>query len=237
VDGQGESRAESGSPPSLPPGHPDLTGAAPTVGRPQGQARDLPPGHPDLTGRAAPGEPGQIGQAAPAAGNLPAGHPAIPAENAPAAGGATANGAAGATWQMPASWQPRTQGTGFSAAAFTVPGGDASAAVTVTPMQGMAGGVLANVNRWREQVGLNRVEKLEDQPATRLDVSGLPANLYDFVAPQGSDTRTHLLVAMLARPSQGDVWFFKMTGPDSVVSKAKDDFVKFVQSVKFAAEQ
>ena len=44
----------------------------------------------------------------------------------------------------------------MSVATWQVGDGTASAKITVTPLGGAAGGVPANVNRWRRQVGLGQ---------------------------------------------------------------------------------
>jgi hypothetical protein len=57
------------------------------------------------------------------------------------------------TWTVPAGWQPGELAQ-FLAARFVIAGdGDASAAVNVSQLSGDGGGLAANVNRWRKQLG------------------------------------------------------------------------------------
>ena len=56
-------------------------------------------------------------------------------------------------YDVPPGWQP-IKATGMRVAAFKVVDRDKAAEVTVIPLAGQAGGILANINRWRKEVGL-----------------------------------------------------------------------------------
>lgn len=152
----------------------------------------------------------------------------------------------GVTWDVPEGWQPATGGSGMAMASFDVPGiaggsdesggsgGSGPARVTVTPLSGQAGGVLANINRWRGQVGLGPIEKIEDQPMTGVHVDHAAAGLIDLTAPEGVSARTErMLVVLVPRQQQNQTWFFKMTGPNDTVTQHKEGFIGFVESVTF----
>ena len=142
---------------------------------------------------------------------------------APAAGGNKPN------WQVPAGWQ-EVAGGQFLVAKFTLTGdGGATAAVNVSSSPGDGGGLAANVNRWRGQLGLS---PSPDNLATPVDITGGNASLVDF---SGTDARTgqpaRLVGIVVSLPDQ--TWFYKLMGDAKVVESQKDAFTQFVQSAKY----
>ena len=167
--------------------------------------------------------------AAPAAGAGPLMEPVV----APAATMAdtpvvTASGP-GLTWTAPAGWQAKPVGA-MRKGSYTVPGeSGASADLSITAFPGAVGGDLANVNRWRGQVGLAPLAASELAASiTPIDAIGLKVSLVDL--PSADPAQTRILGAMV--PYQGAVWFFKLTGPGPLVASAKPAFVEFLKTVK-----
>src|SRR5262249_19218501 len=81
--------------------------------------------------------------------------------------------------------------------AFKVSEGGKNAEVTVTPPQGIGGGLLNNLNRWRtDQVGLPKMTEAEfkalDIPT--FQVGGTPGKYFDLTGPAGPNQRRMLLV-------------------------------------------
>ena len=88
---------------------------------------------------------------------------------------------------------------------FVVPGpGDKKAEVTITSFPGDVGGTLANVNRWRHEVGLGDIAE-KDIASEKAVVDSNEGKLFEFAGPS---ERT--VVAMI--PRDGASWFFKMRG-------------------------
>lgn len=174
----------------------------------------LPPGHPDLSGQK------------PA---LPPGHPAIDMSAQQFPPGATAGDATNPHWNAPTDWQPGNLSS-MRRASFLVKGADSQAAeIAVTVFPGDVGGLLANVNRWRGQIGLEPTTAVKVAVLTQtLDVNGVAATVVDFA---NDATGKRILVAMI--PHGGNSWFFKMTGDKPVVEAQKAAFLDFVKSVKF----
>lgn len=139
------------------------------------------------------------------------------------------------TWQQPPDWEIDTTPSQIVTAAFNIPDEEGNARMTVTALGGDGGGALANINRWRGQVSLPPVQRLEDQPATRLDVAGSLIAMIDLVGQAEQDQQgKRILVALLAQPQQ--TWYFKMTGPERVVAKQKPAFEQFLRSVQFQTD-
>jgi hypothetical protein len=116
----------------------------------------------------------------------------------------------------------------MSVASFTVSGGGQEAALTITPLGGNQD-PLANINRWRRQVGLPPLTDLGDDPPQPIDVAGVSGSLVDIGGPEG---RTLAVIA----PRGGMTWFYKLSGPDPLVKSQRDAFEAFVRSVRFDAE-
>ncbi len=117
-------------------------------------------------------------------------------------------------------------------ATYAITEGGATAELAVTAFPGDVGGEIANVNRWRGQVGLEPVSDADARSAiVRIDANGLKIGVVDVADPRGNGTR--LLGAMV--PVDGATWFFKVLGPDAAVGAAKPAFLEFVKTIKPAA--
>ena len=172
--------------------------------------------------------------AATAPAQLPPSHPPIDAGSMMAqAGAAASSGQAKPNWEVPSGWK-EVPGGQFLVAKFTLPGGGgAPTAVNVSRSPGDGGGLLANVNRWRSQLGLAPVAEADlATQAQSLDLPGGKATLADIT---GQDARTGQKARLLAAvvPRSGETWFYKLMGDAQVVQQQKDAFLKFVQGVKY----
>lgn len=162
-------------------------------------------------------------------GALPPGHPD------------TSGGAAQAQaqaprlkWTLPAGWEEVAPGE-MRLASFHVKEGNQNADVSVVPLPGMAGGTLANVNRWRGQVGQSAVSESDlSKIAEPVEIGGLSGQLFDQAGVNASSgDKARILAAILQRDDAA--WFFKMTGDDELVAKQKPAFIAFLKSLSFAA--
>jgi len=152
----------------------------------------------------------------------------------PSAGADDAGGpAAKPVWEVPPGWTeaPPTQ---MVLAKFLLQGqGTNKAEVTVSVFPGNVGGVLANVNRWRGQIGLPPASENDLASMTSsLDAPGGKAILIDM---SGTDAKTgqkaRLIGAIL--PQGERTWFYKLIGDEQVAAREKQAFVKFVQTAKY----
>lgn len=174
------------------------------------------------TGEAAAAQPPMAG------GSLPAGHPDI--STMPQGAPPVASSSAGRPqWAAPPGWK-EVAGGQFLVAKFLITGeGNAQAAVNVSSSAGDGGGLAANVNRWRKQLGLSELSG--DELANSAKTSGTVT----FVEMSGQDARSgqpaSLVGAIVARP--GQTWFYKLMGDAAVVSGQKDAFTTFVQEVQY----
>lgn len=191
-----------------------------------------------ITAYRAPKDPAPAVQ--PAASNgqsgLPADHPPIPTDGGTQApGGTMANtpvptaGGSDLKWSAPASWTPKS-GSAMRKGSYSVKHGDAEADLAITAFPGDTGGLHANLNRWRGQVGLPPASPAElDAALQHVDGQGLHFEVIDLVGTAGSPP-TRLIGAITSY--NGNSWFFKLMGPDPVVATEKPAFLQFLQTVK-----
>jgi hypothetical protein len=133
-------------------------------------------------------------------------------------------------WEAPADWKEASAGQ-FLVAKYTIAGADnAEAAVNISSSAGDGGGLAANVNRWRKQLGLS--ELTGDELAKSLTPVSDQVTLVEM---KGTDARSgqpaSLVGAIVLQPEQA--WFYKLMGDAAVVAAQKDAFTKFVQEVKY----
>lgn len=153
---------------------------------------------------------------------VPKEHPALAAD-APNPGIDTE--AAPIRWTLPGGWEALAP-TSIRIGNFLVPGKDGKKAeVAVTSFPGPVGTELNNVNRWRREIGLEPVAQNEVSSQT-VQVDAQDGKLYDLA---GAGVRT--VVASV--PHDGATWFFKLKGDPETVAAAKEDFQKFLKSVRF----
>ncbi len=126
----------------------------------------------------------------------------------------------------PAGWTQQAPGP-MQVAKFTVPEKDgAKADVTVSVFPSDTGGTLANINRWRGQVGLPATDEAGLATCTTPLDAALPgAILTDLKGESRS-----MLGAIV--PRNGQWFFYKLTGDTAAVSAARESFVTFVRSAK-----
>ncbi len=150
----------------------------------------------------------------------------MPPSSAPPVAGRGGGGAL-PTWEvLPAGWSVDADPKPMSLISFTVTDGGQEASFTITPLGGNQD-LLANINRWRRQVGLGPIANLADTPPLSIDIDGTPGDLVDIVGPE-----RHTLGVVWTGPSM--TWFFKLTGPDPLVANQRSAFEAFVGSFDFS---
>lgn len=133
--------------------------------------------------------------------------------------------AQGLAWTLPQGWTEKR--TGGMRVATLVPGKEGIADISVTVLSGTAGGELANVNRWRGQIGLEPVEeKALAGMRTVVKAKIGPLHVYDLA---GKGPR--MLVGLHTTPD-GNTWFFKLVGDPGPVAGVRADFLKLMESVR-----
>jgi hypothetical protein len=121
-------------------------------------------------------------------------------------------------------------------AAFTVTEGEQSVLVTVIDLEAGAGDLLANVNRWRGQVGLGETTQAElDQQMQSLSVGGQKGHYVVLEGPGAAGEPQTILGVIVQH--QGRPWFIKLTGDSALAAREKERFEAFAKSLTFGATQ
>ena len=132
-------------------------------------------------------------------------------------------------FKVPENWTEKPPGPMITSAyAIT---GDGTAEVTVSKFPGETGGMVANINRWRDQLGLSALPDAEARKSTEMLEVGGKKNSY-LVDIKGTNKRTSKAARMVAVgvPYEGQTWFFKLLGDEALVEKEKDAFIRFIVS-------
>ena len=130
-------------------------------------------------------------------------------------------------WSLPKGWS-ELPGEGMRFATLKTPiSGRLEATVVVLP--GPAGGELANVNRWRGQIGIPPLDEVGlAKSRVALKTKAGAVNVYDFTSEGQAKSR---MVAGYISTPDGNTWFLKMTGDAAPVAKAKPDFMTLLGSL------
>jgi hypothetical protein len=136
-------------------------------------------------------------------------------------------------WQTPEGWKA-APASNMRLINFRVgPRGEAECYVTILP--GAAGGVAANVNRWRGQLGL---EPISESDIAKLPTLSLLGQEAVFVSLDGNfsgmgDTvpqKDYRLFGLIGE-NQGHMQFVKMTGPRKILEAEAENFAIFCASI------
>ena len=131
--------------------------------------------------------------------------------------------------EAPAHWVPATLDA-IRKGSWKVasPDNQDSIDISVTVFPGDVGGMLANVNRWRGQLGLKPWDDMIlNSHLQDVVIAGLNAKLVVLLEEGDKGTLGAIL------PREGFTWFFKMTGPKGMVSKEEAYFRQFLTTVHF----
>jgi hypothetical protein len=136
------------------------------------------------------------------------------------------------TFKAPKGWEVLDAGE-FATARFRVGEGETAVTMTLTGLNGDGGGLVANVNRWRAQVGLKELaEKDSLQALESIKVDGLAGHILDVTGPDVTGKITQRVVAV-AVPRGEHTWFVRMSGPAVDIGEQKKVFDEFVKSIRF----
>jgi hypothetical protein len=129
------------------------------------------------------------------------------------------------SFERPAGWKENPQPTQGRLFEFTADGSAGPALITLSALQG-GGDLVGNVNRWRNQVGLEPLSEADvSKSAAPVTFIGADAWLVEAIGSSSG------IVVIASLNSEFSI-FFKMTGPPSTVQEQKDAFMKVAQTFK-----
>jgi hypothetical protein len=136
-------------------------------------------------------------------------------------------GKAALKWSLPKGWA-EAPASGMRYATLTPPGGG-KAEVSVVVLPGAAGGELANVNRWRGQIGLPPLDEPGLAAARKVVKAKAGAvAVYDFTSD--GEVKSRMITGLLST-ADGNTWFFKLMGDSDPVGKAKPGFMRYLETL------
>lgn len=156
---------------------------------------------------------------------------ALPADHPPTSPSATSSGKSGGAgdlrYTVPSEWSPGKPNA-ISLAAFKVADGNKQAEITVST----AGGeLLANVNRWRGQLGLSPIDSAElAKSVKKIETLGSTGDYVEIIGPESA--AKHETILGVQTEAGGRTWFVKLRGDSDVAEQEKPRFEAFVKSLK-----
>ena len=149
----------------------------------------------------------------------------------------TAQELGGVSVTVPKGWVTEPPSNAMRKAQYKLPGdaGDAELVVTYFGTGG-AGGVDANIERWKGQFaesdgGKTSKETVAGMQVTVLDISGSFVGMQrPMGGTQAPKSGQRMLAAIVEAPN--GAFYFKLVGPEATVTKWADTFDQFVKNMK-----
>ena len=134
-------------------------------------------------------------------------------------------------WTVPEGWRRVESDSQRRIATFRAGADDKAIDIAVTSFQGRVGGLLANVNRWRQQLGLGSVQQAPD-PIAEFHEGKLHGQVFQIPGADsdgGANPERRTLVAMLH--GSGHTWFVKTTDAPGRVEAQRSKLIAFARSL------
>ena len=132
----------------------------------------------------------------------------------------------GLRWTLPKGWTEKEAG-GMRYATLRPPAERVDVSVVVFP--GTAGGELANVNRWRGQLGLPPIDETALVAAREtVRTRAGPFAIHDLSSEGEKKSRLIAALGVIG----GNTWFLKMVGDARAVGASHADFLRLVEGLR-----
>jgi hypothetical protein len=129
---------------------------------------------------------------------------------------------------LPAGWTVGPENSMRKATWIVSGPNDSKAEIAVTVFPGSVGGLTANVNRWRGQIGLPPASPDDIAASAKsTKVSGLDSQRFVMTSADGKKS-----VDAVMTSKDGATWFFKMNGETAAVQANSAAFVAFLSASK-----
>jgi hypothetical protein len=126
-------------------------------------------------------------------------------------------------WDIPMGWKQKIGGQ-MRIVSFSVEGKDLD--VSIVQLGGKAGGLVANINRWRDQIGLKAASEEEIKKSIKKDKSAVGEFSYTVL----SNKKESILASIYDLP--GVTLFVKAKASNSVVLEEKVNFLSLCRSLR-----
>ena len=129
-------------------------------------------------------------------------------------------------WDAPESWN-KGKSSPMRIASFTIPYSDGNADLSIIQLNSDGGGVVKNVNRWREQLNLSKLSLEKIQSLAILGNSKIGTyKMYEIINPQ--DFSQAFLCTMIS--FNDNMIFIKLNSTINGIKEIKNDFIEFCNS-------
>lgn len=129
-------------------------------------------------------------------------------------------------WTLPEGWQESTVEVPMRYTTFVAEGPDGDAEIAVTRFPGDVGGTHANVNRWREQIGLSAVSHEElDALLETFENPGFSGYLVHLRGPV-----RHLIACGIHEPAADRTWFVRLIADEATAEALEAEIFAFARS-------
>jgi hypothetical protein len=137
-------------------------------------------------------------------------------------------------WTKPSQWKEK-EASGMRLGSFEVPGKSATEKgdLSIIMLAGDAGGVAANVNRWRGQAGLAELPEAEITKSAK-EYKG-PLGPIQIFQIQGEKDKDSILAGVIRHA--GNTIFVKLTSKKDLILAKQSEFADFCKSIRSASAQ
>ena len=130
-------------------------------------------------------------------------------------------------WDKPYDWLEKDNDS-FSLANYEIPFNDTYANLSITKFAGDAGGIVANVNRWRRQLGLEPMA-LKDIQSNALIGSSKIGDFFIYKIASNNKNEAFLCSIL---PIEGSTIFVKLKATVNIVNSLEKVFYEFCSSFR-----
>ena len=131
-------------------------------------------------------------------------------------------------WETPDGWIP-AEGSTMRLASFEVPFSTGSGDLSIMELNGDGGGVMANVNRWRSQIGLSPLSRSEIE--TQIEKRENELGNYTIFRLINSERRESAFLTAIF-PLETSTLFIKLNASSEGILEIENDFKSFCSSIK-----
>ncbi len=130
---------------------------------------------------------------------------------------------------VPADWKQQPGERMMRHATYSVGADDTAMEVVISTFPGDAGGLFANVNRWRGQVGL---KPIQDKDELHKEYKQHESDGYEIYTMHLKGSPNEMLGAIIFETTGDRTWFIKATASPKAVAAHAETFEAFAKSFK-----
>lgn len=135
--------------------------------------------------------------------------------------------AAAAPWTVPERWVTVPGERPMRLATFEIPDESGPIEVAVTQFPGRVGGELANINRWRGQMGLPAAAEADlENLLDRFEAPG-----YDAYIARVAGAEAHMLAVGVYEAAADRTWYVRATAPADAIDRVEPEVLAFARSI------